>query len=80
MLKIKKYANGDIITSQLPNFTSTTPWALKNFNGLMMGANVANAMLGTPKDYEGAAGSTAMGIDSFTDAASQVASQFGPVG
>lgn len=80
MLKIKKYANGDTITSPLPNFTSTTPWALKNFNGLMMGANVANAMLGTPKDYEGAAGSTAMGIDGFTDAASQVASQFGPTG
>lgn len=80
MLKIKKYANGDTITSPLPNFTSTTPWALKNFNGLMMGANVANAMLGTPKDYEGAAGSTAMGIDGFTDAASQIASQFGPTG
>lgn len=80
MLKIKKYAGGNTITSLLPNFTSTTPWALKNFNGLMMGANVANAMLGTPKDYEGAAGSTAMGIDGFTDAASQVASQFGPTG
>ena len=80
MLKIKKYAKGDIITTELPNFTSTTPWALKNFNGLMMGANVANAMLGTPKDYEGAAGSTAMEIDGFTDSASQVASQFGPTG
>ena len=80
MLKIKKYANGDTITTELPNFTSTTPWALKNFNGLMMGANVANAMLGTPKDYEGAAGSTAMEIDGFTDSASQVASQFGPTG
>ena len=80
MLKIKKYAKGDTMTSELPNFTSTTPWTLKNFNGLMMGANVANAMLGTPKDYEGAAGSTAMEIDGFTDAASQVASQFGPVG
>ena len=80
MLKIKKYAKGDTITTELPNFTSTTPWALKNFNGLMMGANVANAMLGTPKDYEGAAGSKAMEIDGFTDAASQVASQFGPTG
>ena len=80
MLKIKKYAKGDTMRSELPNFTSTTPWTLKNFNGLMMGANVANAMLGTPKDYEGAAGSTAMKIDEFTDAASQVASQFGPVG
>lgn len=80
MLKIKKYAGGNTITSLLPNFTSTTPWTLKNFNGLMIGANVANAMLGTPKDYEGAAGSTAMGIDGFTDAASQIASQFGPTG
>lgn len=80
MLKIKKYAKGDTMTSELPNFTSTTPWALKNFNGLMMGANVANAMLGTPKDYEGAAGSTAMAIDGATDAISNVASQFGPTG
>ena len=91
MLKIKKYQNGGQegggnstqMTSEVPRIgtqATSTPWSLKNFNGLMMGANVANAMLGTPKDYEGAAGSTAMAIDGATDAISNVASQFGPVG
>ena len=45
-----------------------------------MGLSAANSMLGTPRDYEGAAGSTAMAIDGATDAISNVASQFGPVG
>lgn len=91
MLKIKKYQNGGQegggnstqMTSGVPRIgtqATSTPWILKNFNGLMMGANVANAMLGTPKDYEGSAGSTAMAIDGATDAISNVASQFGPVG
>jgi hypothetical protein len=56
--------------AKLGTQATSTPWALKNYKGLMMGASVANSMLGTPRDYEGAAGSTAMGIDGATDAIS----------
>lgn len=91
MLKIKKYQNGGqegggdspqktAEVAKIGTQVTKTPWMLKNRQGLMMGASALNTMLGTPKDYEGAAGSTAMAIDGATDAISNVASQFGPVG
>ena len=91
MLKIKKYQTGGPTgggngsqmiakAAEIGTQATPTPWILKNQQGLMMGLSAVNSMLGTPKDYEGAAGSTAMGIDGATDAISNVASQFGPVG